>query len=224
MRTLPILSVQGAAVSAKLVNCNSCTACCEKGGLVYIENEEVHRLASLGVPIVTVDGVTFIKRMADGSCPMLDRERKKCSIYENRPLCCRLFPLDVLSINGKLQWAISNDCPEDRKLFTNLQSSSSDIGFGSMSIMARGLDALLSKQDIAYFFQKEETCMKVEFLETSQYDWTSLADCARPATESSIVFTTAKPESPKEKLKRKLKEKKKKDKKEKEKHKKESDD
>ena len=114
MKALPILSTQAGRTSARLVKCGGCTACCERGGPVYVREEEVEGLRELGVPIVTTGGVAYIRRLADGSCPMLDRVGKRCRIYEKRPQCCRLFPLDVLVIDGRLQWAISDLCPESR--------------------------------------------------------------------------------------------------------------
>src|SRR3989442_16016557 len=107
MKSLPILSERASLASSRLVNCKGCTSCCERGGLVFVRDEEVTALRRIGVPIITIGHVAFIKRLPDGSCPMLDRKDKKCSIYEDRPQCCRLFPLDVLTMGGELKWALS---------------------------------------------------------------------------------------------------------------------
>jgi len=204
MRELPVLSAKATAASARLVNCNGCTVCCESGGMVYVRDEEVPQLRSLKVPLVAIDGVTFIKRLPDGSCPMLDRRGNNCSIYENRPLCCRLFPLDVLGRNGRLTWAVSNECPEDRRLFAGLQGRDSRLGFGTVSIMASMLDDSLKEDDAAYFKRKEEVSVRVDILDGEPTGWTHLVECAKSDTIVPVLMS--KKETPKEKYKRKLKE------------------
>ena len=205
MRSLPVLSERATVASSRLVDCNSCTVCCETGGLVYVRNEEVSRLEQLNVPLTSIGDVTFIRRLPDGACPMLDRAQKKCSIYEDRPQCCRLFPLDILFTEGHLRWAISNDCPDDRKLFTARQGSDSRIGFGSISIIASGLDSLISEKDSSYFLLKEQMSSRVEMVENTKSDWTYLQDCAKSSVGS--IEAAKQGETDKEKLKRKLKEK-----------------
>lgn len=205
MRPLPILSKRATVASSRLVNCKGCTVCCERGGLVYVGHDEVAGLKRLLVPLVAIDGVTFIKRLPDGSCPMLDRSGKKCSIYENRPLCCRLFPLDVLSISGRLQWALSTQCPEDRKLFTTSQGIGSRLGFGSVALIASMLDNSLNEGDAAYIARKEQVSARVEILDSNQNGWTPIAECAKHDDHIAKEMAKKK-ETEKEKFKRKLKE------------------
>src|SRR5438105_6059641 len=112
MELLPILNHAAETASKRLVNCKGCTVCCERGGLVFLEEDEVAGLNDLEVPILRVNGVPFIKRLADGSCPMLDKGRRECTIYEDRPLCCRLFPIDGLRVEGRLRWGVSDICPD----------------------------------------------------------------------------------------------------------------
>jgi putative zinc- or iron-chelating protein len=109
---------------------------------------------------------------------MLDRERRQCSIYADRPLCCRLFPLDLLAINNRLQWALSNQCPDDRKRFEETQGLNSRLGSGVVAQIASSLNPHLDKADIAFFQKKEVVANRVEILESGQDDWLPIADCA----------------------------------------------
>jgi Fe-S-cluster containining protein len=204
MRALPVLSTQATMTSSRLVNCKGCTVCCEGGGMVYVRADEIPRLKSLDVPLVTIDGVSFIKRLPDGSCPMLDRQKKNCSIYEDRPLCCRLFPLDVLASSGGLTWAVSNECPDDRKLFSGLQGRDSRLGFGTVSLMASMLDGSLKEDDIDYFRRKEQVSGRVDILDSDPNEWKHLVECAKSVSLVPMIFS--KKETAKEKYKRKLKE------------------
>lgn len=44
-----------------------------------------------------------------GRCPLL--KNTDCSIYEERPLECRLSPLSLYYVDGKLFWIIDIECP-----------------------------------------------------------------------------------------------------------------
>ena len=222
MRALPVLSHQAANVSAALVNCKDCTECCEHGGLVYVDDTEIRQLRLLGVPIIKVDGVSFIKRKPDGSCPMLDREHKKCAIYENRPMCCRLFPLDILSVENNLRWAISNDCPDERRKFSAAEDSDSRIGLGTVSLMTSILDSSLTNEDMAFFTRKENVSARMEAFDRDGTSWNHLVQCLKSEAASSNSLKMS--ETAKEKLRRKLEERKRRKKKEEEKRKKHKKD
>jgi Fe-S-cluster containining protein len=209
MTLLPIISERSSAASKGLVNCNGCTSCCERGGLVYLHDDEVDELVRLGVPIMEVDSVAFIQRRPGGACPMLDQSNKKCSIYDRRPLCCRLFPLDLLSLARGLQWALANDCPEERKRFESKQGMGSRLGSGSIGRIADALTTYLNPEDLAYFARKERIARRLEMLELSQGEWVPLGE---PIGEldggNTAQLMAKKKESKKEKLRRKLRERK----------------
>jgi Fe-S-cluster containining protein len=98
------------SVSTLLVSCQGCTLCCESG-MVYVLEDERERLSRLNVPLVTFGPITYIERASGGACPMLDREARRCSIYEDRPFCCRLFPADIFNRRGRLEWALMTTVP-----------------------------------------------------------------------------------------------------------------
>jgi Fe-S-cluster containining protein len=217
MRALTVLQTQAAAASSKLVDCEGCTKCCEVGGLVYIRDYEIAELKKLDVPLFTSDGITFIKRLADGKCPMLNQAEGNCSIYANRPLCCRLFPLDVLQKDGKLHWVLSTDCPDERKMFKATQDRQSTFGFGTVAMMALSIDGSLSNTDVEYFSTKERVAERIDILDDRENEWMYLRPCSE---QVKLPLLMSKKETAKEKFKRKLKEKERQKKKRQEKKKK----
>ena len=176
-----VLADAAVRLTSRLVNCRGCIECCVKGGLVYVREDEVARLRECNVPLVTVRGVTVIKRHADGSCPMLDRLGKRCSIYESRPLCCRLFPLDVLLVEGQLVWGMSNQCPNERRHVSKVQGVSSEIGEGTVRLLAEALEAYAGPGELSYFREKEEVLLSVEMLEEDEHHWTIVRKCNEAA-------------------------------------------
>lgn len=149
MKTLTPVSEEAAKALSGLLDCRGCTKCCEQGGVVYVLEQEVNTLRNMKVPLVTIDGISFIQMAQDGSCPMLDRKGKKCSIYGYRPACCRLYPVDGISIAGELQWGLANFCPEDRKCFNAWQGS------GSMVRLVSHLSSALQIEDVLFLKRKE---------------------------------------------------------------------
>lgn len=177
MSPLVVLNEIAASASARLVDCEGCTTCCEHGGLVYVRAEEVAQLEGLGVPLITLEGVAFIRRLADGSCPMLDKPGRRCSIYEERPLCCRLFPMDVLATRAGLAWSLSQQCPSDRRHYENTQGRSAGLGLASIARIASSVNCALTEDDRRFFEAKEKVSSRVEIVEETAASWTSLADC-----------------------------------------------
>lgn len=174
MSSLCELYRHAAAVSSELVTCRGCTKCCESG-LVYVREEEAESLRALGVPIVELDGVLFIESRADGSCPMLDRERKCCSIYEDRPLCCRLFPIDILKLNGKMSWAVSSQCPPERRAFSCIDEPEGTLGYGSIGTIVKTLEDRFGREDRAFFTEKEVAGEGTDLLERDLDNWVGVA-------------------------------------------------
>jgi Fe-S-cluster containining protein len=51
---------------------------------------------------------------------MLDEETGLCTIYEQRPLSCKLFPLDIFAFGpGKAEWVLFNFCPSEHRNFAH---------------------------------------------------------------------------------------------------------
>ena len=174
---LNVLKEASSTATAQLVDCGGCTQCCERGGLVFIHPAEREDLSRLGVPMVNISGVLFIKRLVNGECPMLDKANRKCSIYESRPLCCRMFPLDVLQMEGQLQWSVETTCPSERRHFGDGKSSSTKLGTGTVARIAASLNANLTPDDVAFFDKKERVANNVELSSDYAAGWTNLCNC-----------------------------------------------
>lgn len=172
--SLPVLGERAETASTQLVDCAGCTKCCEHGGLVYVRPDEVNELKRLDVPLVAIDGINFIKRQPDGACPMLDRAQKRCSIYSSRPLCCRLFPLDVISLHGQLRWAVSKLCPDERRTFSDSHVTDRRLGPASVGMIAEALTESFAKEDGPFFEEKERVASEVDVLDDDAHQWIAL--------------------------------------------------
>ncbi len=99
-------------------------------GYIWLLKKEAERLYERGVPLVQVNnGPTFIHSFpvtADGHpdlsvryppCSQLCTDSRKCSIYQDRPLTCRLYPLGFeTKADGKIVWALHRDCLHVRRM------------------------------------------------------------------------------------------------------------
>jgi len=99
-------------------------------GYVWLLKKEAERLYERGVSLVQVNnGPTFIhsfpatnKGQPDLSfryppCSQLCTDSRRCSIYEDRPLVCRLYPLGLeTKADGTIVWALHRDCLHIRRM------------------------------------------------------------------------------------------------------------
>ncbi len=79
--------------------CEGCGQCCASPWLLPSE-------APPGVPVRDEAGVRFVDTC--GACPALRDGR--CGVYAQRPLDCRLYPLDLVRHDGAYVWCIYTDC------------------------------------------------------------------------------------------------------------------
>ncbi|HXX05331.1 MAG TPA: YkgJ family cysteine cluster protein, partial [Candidatus Bathyarchaeia archaeon] len=52
------------------------------------------------------------KKSNSNMCIFWDDNNKKCSIYNNRPFDCVMYPFDIYLINGRYHWVIYSCNPE----------------------------------------------------------------------------------------------------------------
>ncbi|MGA9363625.1 MAG: YkgJ family cysteine cluster protein [Bacteroidota bacterium] len=179
-RQYPYLGLTGKLneVSTRLVNCRGCTKCCEKG-IAYVLPQEVPSLEALAVPLVEIDGVHFIKRRDDGSCSMLDKEAKRCTIYENRPMCCRAFPLDVFSRNGSLEWGVYTYCPPDRVLPIVERNGKAELDLEVVGYLASSLEKHLNPSVLEFLDVEDKVAAQIEILDEHAEDFETLGPVLR---------------------------------------------
>ena len=165
--------------SRRLVNCGGCTKCCEKG-IAYVLPAERSKLEALDVPLIEIDGISFIKRKSDGSCAMLDKVNNRCSIYEDRPFCCRAFPLDVFSRRGRLEWGVYTYCPPDRLVsITNRDEPKLDTDV--VKYLAADLEKHLDVKDLRFLEQEDKIVEQIEILDEHKDDYMILGEVLKQA-------------------------------------------
>src|SRR5581483_798372 len=92
--------------------CQSCRLCEEHVGLVYLLGDEAVKANEHSLPIITSSqGVQYLSRTRDGWCSSFDPNTNMCRMYADRPLCCRLYPLDLMQLEGAVWWVIHAECP-----------------------------------------------------------------------------------------------------------------
>jgi len=99
-------------------------------GYIWLLEKEAERLYECSVPLVQVNGgptfihsfPTTVQGQLDLSvrypqCSQLCAGGRRCNIYQDRPLVCRLYPLGFeTKIDGKIVWALHRDCLYIRRL------------------------------------------------------------------------------------------------------------
>jgi hypothetical protein len=88
--------------------CDGCSLCCSCPWL--LKEESAAHPEIFKATTKTIEDVDFL--WDDGVCKYVKDDR--CSVYPNRPLDCRIFPLDVLEVDGVFWWAIYTTCPQHK--------------------------------------------------------------------------------------------------------------
>jgi len=82
--------------------CIPCANWCCKGEAVFFSDAEKQK-------------IDLCLRKKENECDFLE-DSGSCSIYSKRPFECRIFPYDVLSLDGELNWVLWNVCPASAEL------------------------------------------------------------------------------------------------------------
>jgi len=148
------------------IECNTCDLCEE--GAVYVLNNEVSLMKNLNIPLVNIDGSYFIEKKGR-YCPAYDEMKKsgkRCLIYSERPICCRLFPLDIYVKAEKLVWIIYNDCPI-------IKHRVNDGCLDSIIEIAKEFERLMTKELANEFKREYDAWKKTDdpFLDVDNYNF-----------------------------------------------------
>lgn len=89
--------------SGVYVQCGECTACCTSSYFIHIKAKETGTLAGIPKKLLfdapgQPKGNVLLGYDRHGRCPML--KNNKCSIYDNRPLTCRIYDCRVFAAAG----------------------------------------------------------------------------------------------------------------------------
>lgn len=132
---LPIVALPGiafidiAVTILSQVNCDKCDARCCKSNpnnqpLPIMPGDFDNLTDKYGKEMMEKVGAKFIY-MPDGlyyfipmPCPFLTNKNNRCKIYEDRPLACLLYPMQLGSINdkGNMLVALASECLEGRRI------------------------------------------------------------------------------------------------------------
>lgn len=136
--------------------CNTCRLCEENVGLVYALGQESARVAAAGGKLsVTSKGVQYLARTREGWCSCFDPEMNRCRIYLNRPLCCRIYPLDLMRREGDLWWVIHSECPIAQRF---QREHRLDI----LCVLTVRLERSLTQEELEVWKVQDETSQIVE--------------------------------------------------------------
>jgi Fe-S-cluster containining protein len=93
------------------MHCSHCGHCCEDTDM-ELTHEDIDRLEDAGYRkddfALLDEYFSYRLRNVDGVCFFYDRNRKRCSAYEARPLGCHLFPI-VADAEGRI--VVHDMCP-----------------------------------------------------------------------------------------------------------------
>lgn len=122
------------AIQSKMVHCDGCVHCCNTTGLIWVLPSEAESMKALGFSLgLSQNGELFYVSRQTPNCQMLDLVKRRCTIYQERPFCCRLFPLDIRCYPGGVpKWILFNTCPDKRMSNSNVPG-----------VLVRALESLL---------------------------------------------------------------------------------
>ncbi len=98
--------------------CLRCLQCCffasdeEAPVILPEERNRLEKLASkanVKLKFTKVDGKELYRWVIKGYCPFYDIGRRKCKIYGERPLACKMFPLLINPENGEVSMSRACD-------------------------------------------------------------------------------------------------------------------
>ncbi|MFA7308857.1 MAG: YkgJ family cysteine cluster protein [Patescibacteria group bacterium] len=116
---------------------HDCAACKDPDcmGYIWLMKQEVEPMYEAGIPLVQLNkGPVFIHSFPqneDGTlklsarypvCSQQCTTSRRCTIHENRPLVCRLYPIGLETTQeGMITWALHRDCLFARNIEKNNQ-------------------------------------------------------------------------------------------------------
>lgn len=140
--------------------CKTCRKCEENVGLVYLLATEPADLERQGKQIVRTGlGANYVPRRADGWCSCFDPERNLCRIYDSRPLCCRLYPLDLIAIDGVPWWVLHSECPIAQRF-------QAERRLDVLVALTVALERALSEEELGEWLTQDRLSQAVEAFES----------------------------------------------------------
>jgi len=147
---------------SRLIKCAGCDLC--DRDFVPLLPFELPYFRRLGVPLKEIDGIYYIgKKGRHSLCVFRDEKSKKCSIYSTRPLVCRMFPLEITSINNKLEWVVYDYCPFVKKTINDPHQNIHE----KLWFLVTEIESLFTKEILAFFFKEDTVTRRMESIATT---------------------------------------------------------
>jgi Fe-S-cluster containining protein len=142
--------------------CPNCRGqCCH---MPWLSQEETQLADQFPAAVKFIGDTPFF--LDHDRCVFLDREGK-CSIYDLRPLDCRLFPLDIIEENGEYYWCVFTTCPDWPRMKEMLEPL--------IPLLEQKMSLSLWRQ-----FQKQITVTKEEYAPYKSGQYVTVKKFARP--------------------------------------------
>jgi Fe-S-cluster containining protein len=151
----------------KVVKCDNCHSCC-KHSSGFVLSHEVERLKKLKVPLQKVGNIHFMALNPDGTCPNLN-DQNKCSMYEDRPIACRMFPLNLMDRQDFIKkWVFFSFCPTENQL---LMDASGYVSNRLILMTTHELEKCFNRQEIEEMLEADRMVSQVDYLEVGMNNY-----------------------------------------------------
>jgi hypothetical protein len=88
--------------------CKDCNKCCFSPW--FLKEEYEYFLDKFQQTIKEVDSIDLIPEFC------VYKKENKCTFYKDRPLDCRMFPLDIIEEDNVYYWIIFTTCPKHQQI------------------------------------------------------------------------------------------------------------
>lgn len=142
--------------------CTSCRRCEENVGLVYLLEDEAQQAKRRTLPVISVGKEAhYFSRTSHGWCPCFNPESNTCEIYNDRPLCCRLYPLDLGIYRGEAWWVLHGECPIAQRWVRERY-------LDAVATLLEHVEDLLDPSILRNWISQEKTSVVIESLELEE--------------------------------------------------------
>jgi Fe-S-cluster containining protein len=136
--------------------CDTCRLCEEHVGLVYLLGDEAPISRRHSLPVITsVKGAQYLSHTHNGLCVAFEAGAGRCQIYADRPLACRIYPLDLMCFKGVFWWVIYIECPIAQRFMHDRQM---EVFIG----ITAALEKTFSKEYFQHWMKTERSTEDIE--------------------------------------------------------------
>jgi Fe-S-cluster containining protein len=155
--------------------CASCNLCERNVGLVYLLGDEAARIRAIDQKLVSITSknVEYLNRKDGGWCACYSASANTCGIYNDRPLCCRLYPLDLMEIGQEVWWVIHSECPIGQRFQRQRQM---DL----LAAVTLALERHLGDERLQQWILQDRTSREIEAFHYDQLNVTKIRRLSSP--------------------------------------------